>query len=127
LDQETYFILSCNLPHEADATQQFQFVIINKYIYFNIYKHAFVSNGKQKMEAQSPSDFAQSVFHFLIMQMKVCCLSVVYKEKNGSYPFANRLNGLALLCKQGILMVHLTPRRCITYVHGNSGVSIAIL
>ncbi len=93
------------------------------YIYIYINMFSFQSENRKR----KPRRFSPICLPFAHRAMKVCCLSVVYEETNGSYPFANRLNGLALQCKQGILMVHLTPRRCITYVCGNSGVSIAPL
>ncbi len=49
-------------------------------------------------ENGSPGVFPYSVYCSLIVQTEVCHLFFVDEEANGSYPFANVLNGLTNLC-----------------------------
>jgi hypothetical protein len=52
---------------------------------------------KNKKENGSQGDFSQSVSHLLIVQTEVCFVCLFVDEKtNGSYPFANGLNGLPM-------------------------------
>jgi hypothetical protein len=48
---------------------------------------------------------------FLIMQMEVCCFPFIDKETNGSYLFANKLNGLAHLRRLDVTETILKIRR----------------
>jgi hypothetical protein len=50
---------------------------------------------RHQMENGNPGDFPLSVYLLLIFQTEVC--PFVDEETNGSYPFANGLNGLAHL------------------------------
>ncbi len=75
------------------------FIYIYECMYINIY--AAVSSRKRKPEAQVI--FYNPFYRFLIVQAKVCRLSIFYKETNGSYPLVNGLNRLAHLCIQVII------------------------
>jgi hypothetical protein len=57
---------------------------IYTYISISIHIYAAVSNGKWKTEVQV----------IFLNPFTVCLLSVFYERTNGSYPIANRLNGL---------------------------------
>ncbi len=50
-----------------------------------------------KRENGSPDDFSKSVTICSLCKRKFVVCPFVFKETNGSYPFANRLNGLAHL------------------------------
>jgi hypothetical protein len=45
-------------------------------------------------ENGSPGDFPQSVYRLQMCKQKFVICPFVDEEDNGSYPFANRLNGL---------------------------------
>ncbi len=92
------------------------YIDINIYIYLSIYIYIYIIYislstyvytvykfccFKRKMETQaiflSPFNICSSC------KLKFVICSFVYKETNGSYPFASRLNGLALLCNTELL------------------------